>query len=96
MYLGESIKFTCQLKVSSGWDFIWEHNSTDLNKSSSTYEIDALDYSHSGEYQCTAKRGEDPFSTEKSTAKTLLISGKIIHLFCGMVFLRHVLVPFTK
>lgn len=96
MYPGESITFTCSLDDSSGWSFIWEHNSTAIDTFGSTYHIDSLDYSHSGNYQCKAKRGEDPFFTDKSAAISLLVSGKILHLFCGVVFLLHELVPFYR
>lgn len=86
MYPGESINFTCSLGNSPGWEFIWEHNSTEIAASGRTHTIKALDYSDSGNYMCIAKRGEDPFYTDKSAAKSLLVSGKIIHLFCGTVF----------
>lgn len=42
------------------------------------YRINALDSSHSGEYQCTAKRGVGPYSTHKSPGKSLEVSGRII------------------
>lgn len=96
MYPGESINFTCSLAVGSGWDFIWYHNSTEISTSGKIYRRDALDYSHSGNYQCTAKRGKAAYSTHKSTAKSLEVSGKIIHLLNGIVFLLHVLVLFSK
>lgn len=86
MYLGESIKFTCLLGDSAEWDFIWEHNSTEIEKSGSTFTIDALDYSHNGNYQCIAKRGKHPFYTNKSQERNLEVTGKMIYLFYDMAF----------
>ncbi|XP_068996392.1 hemicentin-1 [Embiotoca jacksoni] len=76
MFPRESITFRCTVDVSSGWEYLWYHNSQGILPSKSNkYAIPFLDHSHSGQYFCKAKRGKDSsFSTEASETTSLQVS----------------------
>ncbi|XP_069543563.1 hemicentin-2 [Brachyistius frenatus] len=76
MFPRESITFRCTVDVSSGWEYLWYHNSQGILPSKrDTYAISFLDHSHSGQYFCKAKRGKDSsFSTEASETTSLQVS----------------------
>ncbi|KAM4562324.1 basement membrane-specific heparan sulfate proteoglycan core protein [Odontesthes bonariensis] len=75
MYPGESVLLTCTVSVSSGWDYVWYHNGTEIQASDNdTYSIASIVHSNSGEYRCKAKRGEGPFYTEDSDTYSLQVS----------------------
>uniref|UniRef100_A0A3B4ZD63 Titin-like n=1 Tax=Stegastes partitus TaxID=144197 RepID=A0A3B4ZD63_9TELE len=75
MFPGESITFTCTVDVSTGWEYLWYHNGQEIPAADGkTYPITSLDHSKSGQYQCKAKRGKDPFYTEASETTTLRVA----------------------
>nr|XP_046252037.1 titin isoform X2 [Scatophagus argus] len=75
MFPGESITFTCKVEESSGWEYLWYHNDTEIKASLlSTYKIVSIDKTNSGYYYCKAKRGQAPFYTDKSETTILQVS----------------------
>ncbi|XP_071332393.1 cell adhesion molecule CEACAM5 isoform X2 [Trachinotus anak] len=67
MFPGESVTFKCVVNKSSGWEYLWYHNGSEIQGSNTdTYIINSIDHSKSGQYHCKAKRGKDPFYTEES------------------------------
>lgn len=56
MYVGEEVKFTCEV-VSSGWTYVWYKNGTKLNNTTKTISI-RLKLSDEGMYSCHVTRGE--------------------------------------
>ncbi|XP_061592055.1 obscurin [Cololabis saira] len=73
MYPGESITFTCMVDVSSGWEYVWYQKKKEIS-GSNTFTIPSLGPSHSGDYHCKAKRGQNPFYTEDSDVASLQVS----------------------
>ena len=75
IYIGEPVSFSCMVDKSSGWEYMWYRDGIEFN-TSSTYTITSPKPYDSGQYWCRAKRGRDPFYTEKSETKVLQLSGK--------------------
>lgn len=79
IFLGESVTLTCKVYSSSGWDFLWYHNSeTEISAPNGVYTINVINHSPSGAYHCRAMRGKGPYYTEKSETITLQVSGKSV------------------
>lgn len=64
MYVGETVNFTCNVGVSSGWKYQWLKDRTNLPETSKTISI-YLGPSNGGNYSCLATRSETT-STEIS------------------------------
>lgn len=64
MYVGETVNFTCNVNVSSGWEFKWYKDGNYLSETSETISI-YLDSYNGGKYSCQATRSETT-STEFS------------------------------
>ncbi|XP_029361564.1 titin [Echeneis naucrates] len=59
MYVGETVNFTCNVGVSSGWNYKWYKGEDDLPKPANSKTINLhLSLSDKGNYSCSAKRGE--------------------------------------
>ncbi|XP_041860410.1 obscurin [Melanotaenia boesemani] len=75
MYPGESINFNCMCSESTGWEYVWYHKGKDIPApNNGAYTIASVGHSNSGDYQCKAKRGPDPFNTAASETITLQVS----------------------
>lgn len=57
MYTGETVSFTCNVKVATGWKYAWYKDDQDLPDTDQTIRIN-LDSSNMGSYSCMASRGE--------------------------------------
>lgn len=64
MFVGETVNFTCNVNVSSGWRFNWHKDGMYLPETSKTISIH-LGSSDEGNYSCKATRSETT-STEIS------------------------------
>ncbi|XP_044207545.1 obscurin [Thunnus albacares] len=56
MYVGENVKFTCKVNVSTGWEYQWYKDGKKLTDTSETIDI-RLGPSDGGKYLCKASRG---------------------------------------
>ncbi|XP_044065660.1 basement membrane-specific heparan sulfate proteoglycan core protein isoform X2 [Siniperca chuatsi] len=65
MYVGETVKFTCKVDVSSGWEYDWYKDGHYLLATSKTHHEIHLGPSDGGNYWCKATRGETT-STDES------------------------------
>ncbi len=88
--LWESLSFNCKVELSSGWEYFWYKDKMPLNISSSSFNIDHADLSHSGIYECMARRTNTMYTTEHSDGRTLRITGepKNITLCCDVCYLE--------
>lgn len=78
MFPGESVTFQCVMDISTGWDYQWYHNDKQIQGSlENTFRIISLTMSDSGQYDCKAKRGHNPFYTQRSETSMLEVSGKL-------------------
>lgn len=57
MYVGELVNFTCNVDVSSGWDYEWLKDGTFLHVTGNTISI-PLGPLDGGKYSCRATRIE--------------------------------------
>ncbi|XP_029291378.1 hemicentin-1 [Cottoperca gobio] len=57
MYVGETVNFTCNVDVSSGWEYQWYKNGVQFSDANKTISI-RLSLSDQGKYWCMAYRGE--------------------------------------
>uniref|UniRef100_UPI003AAC607B cell adhesion molecule CEACAM5-like n=1 Tax=Centroberyx gerrardi TaxID=166262 RepID=UPI003AAC607B len=74
MYIKESLSFRCEVNVSSGWEYLWFHDSKQLPMSGNYHDINSAVKPNSGSYQCQAKRGQNKaFQTDLSQPLNLHI-----------------------
>ncbi|XP_023188510.1 titin-like isoform X1 [Xiphophorus maculatus] len=80
MYPGESINFTCDVAMYSGWEYEWYHKGVKIPSfSSKTITIGPVTHGDRGDYRCLAKRGQlrtdqsDPVSLEVSDPPTPIL-----------------------
>lgn len=79
MYVGESVTFRCDVDVSSGWEYLWFKDGTQLitsDPSKSSYTISSPAPSDGGTYTCKGKRGQHEFLANDSGTVSLNIIGK--------------------
>ncbi|XP_067383054.1 basement membrane-specific heparan sulfate proteoglycan core protein-like isoform X1 [Channa argus] len=77
MFRGESVTFKCDIKVFSGWEYLWYKDDKPLNVSLNMYKINPVQTSNAGSYKCRGKRGSDqPFFTDFSEIKDLDIKAE--------------------
>ncbi|XP_014886588.1 titin isoform X1 [Poecilia latipinna] len=61
-YPGESISFTCNVDVTSAWEYQWYKDGAQITDANvNTYKIDSLKPSDKGQYYCKVQRGKGPF-----------------------------------
>ncbi|XP_028980091.2 sialoadhesin isoform X2 [Esox lucius] len=73
MYTGEKVSFSCSVKQSSGWQYVWSKDSqktqlTNNDSNQTSYTISSAGLQDSGTYWCRATRGKTPFYTQFSQA----------------------------
>ncbi|KAI3357704.1 hypothetical protein L3Q82_016109, partial [Scortum barcoo] len=73
VYVGESVSFKCNVELSSGWEYLWFKNKALLNISGSNFTIRDANLSHSGIYECVARREKTKYTTEHSDESNLHI-----------------------
>lgn len=84
MFRGESLTYTCAIDGSSGWNFLWYRNGTEIKSTGNTYTINSIKDEDRGEYHCQARRGKYNFSSEASEVTYLEVLGtlnKLYHLW---------------
>lgn len=74
MYARETTKFTCNVDVSSGWEYQWYKDGYDLNETNKTINI-PIGPSAGGKYSCQATRGKTT-STEISEEIQQVVVGR--------------------
>ncbi|XP_041656198.1 hemicentin-1 isoform X2 [Cheilinus undulatus] len=57
MFSGEPVSLTCHMNVSSGWDYTWYKDGTQLVESGGKYGFSSVSTENDGLYGCKAKRG---------------------------------------
>lgn len=57
MYTGETVKFTCNVDIASGWSYQWYKDGKELSETSETISI-SLQPSDKSKYSCVAIRGQ--------------------------------------
>ncbi|XP_061552397.1 titin-like [Phycodurus eques] len=68
MHTGDSVSYSCHVNASSGWEYVWYKDDTQLSVSGNNYTINSVRKTNSGSYKCQAIRGETTgiFKTEQS------------------------------
>lgn len=56
MYVGETLNFTCNVGVATGWQYQWRKDGMALNETDETFSME-LHPSAAGRYSCLASRG---------------------------------------
>lgn len=74
MYVGETVRFTCNVAVASDWEYMWYKDGLDLSKTGETIRIE-LDPTSGGKYSCRATRSEITL-TDFSEEKPLEVLGR--------------------
>nr|XP_020471862.1 titin-like isoform X5 [Monopterus albus] len=68
MFTRESVSFNCFIDLSSGWEYLWYKDSTQINAASvNMYQISTVGTSDTGLYKCQAKRGSNQFFKTESS-----------------------------
>ncbi|CAL8250131.1 unnamed protein product [Arctogadus glacialis] len=74
MYAKESIKFSCKVSTSSGWEFHWFKDSARLPNQGENYTIPSASSVNAGAHRCRATRGQEPpFTTEDSNTISISV-----------------------
>ncbi|XP_056443473.1 hemicentin-1-like isoform X2 [Gadus chalcogrammus] len=74
MYAKESIKFSCKVSTSSGWEFHWFKDSAKLPNQGENYTIPSASSVNAGAHRCRATRGQEPpFTTEDSNTISISV-----------------------
>ncbi|CAL8275393.1 unnamed protein product [Boreogadus saida] len=74
MYAKESLKFSCKVSTSSGWEFHWFKDSAKLPNQGENYTIPSASSVNAGAHRCRATRGaEPPFTTEDSNTISISV-----------------------
>nr|XP_033485460.1 titin isoform X2 [Epinephelus lanceolatus] len=72
MHSGDSVSFSCHTNVSSGWEYLWYKDGTQITESGNNYTITPVATSNTGSYQCLVRRiGSSVFLSDKSQAARL-------------------------
>ncbi|XP_068608306.1 carcinoembryonic antigen-related cell adhesion molecule 5-like [Brachionichthys hirsutus] len=74
VYVGESVTMNCKVQLSSGWEYVWRKDGTQLLTNSSKISIDAAYSTDSGTYECMARRNKNIYNTTTSDGRILYIS----------------------
>ncbi|XP_059190177.1 titin [Centropristis striata] len=76
MFPGESVSFSCHINVSTGWEYLWYKDGSQLTASGNKYPISSVGTTDKGSYTCRATRGSGPsFLTDFSQARRLEVEG---------------------
>ena len=75
IYIGEPVSFSCMVDKSSGWEYMWYRDGTEIH-TTSNHTITSPKSTDRGQYWCRAKRGKGLLYTDKSEIKVLRLSGK--------------------
>ncbi|XP_075878642.1 hemicentin-2 isoform X3 [Nelusetta ayraudi] len=73
VYTGETVSLTCNVQLSTGWQYVWFKDGQPLQVKHSSHIITAADGSHSGVYKCMAIRNQTAYTTEYSHERVLKI-----------------------
>lgn len=76
VYTGETVSFTCEVTISSGWKYLWYKDGQLLPISKTRLEIHNASFMNNGIYTCVAIRDKTKFTTEHSDGRRLNISGE--------------------
>lgn len=77
MHTGDSVSFTCHINISSGWEYLWYKDGTELAVFGISHNISSVVTTNTGSYTCKAKRGEkNVFHTDQTQAISLNVQGK--------------------
>ncbi|KAM3617505.1 uncharacterized protein V6R79_007280 [Siganus canaliculatus] len=74
MYIGESVNFTCNVSVSTGWEYRWYKDGVRVHHSGNSINFNNLNTSNSGSYECMAKRHVTSYETHHSEKRILKVS----------------------
>ncbi|XP_061669289.1 B-cell receptor CD22-like [Syngnathoides biaculeatus] len=75
LHTGDPVSYSCRVNVSSGWEYVWYKDDTQLGVSGMNYTIDSLRKTNAGSYKCQAIRVKaiDIFKTEQSRTLKLQV-----------------------
>ncbi|XP_056240199.1 titin isoform X1 [Seriola aureovittata] len=59
MFPEESVSFSCHINVSTGWEYLWYKDATEIGVSEKMYSINSVKTLNGGSYRCKAKRGRN-------------------------------------
>lgn len=77
MFPGESVSFSCDINVSSGWEYLWYKDGTSLAETGNMMKIDHVNTADQGSYKCQVKRGKNQkFITDTSQEIQLTVESK--------------------
>lgn len=76
--LGIPVSLSCSANSEPSASFSWRFNGTDTTETTHTFTIDETNFTHSGEYECTALNSVTKRSASQRHA--LLVKGKKIKL----------------
>ncbi|XP_077430957.1 cell adhesion molecule CEACAM5 isoform X3 [Vanacampus margaritifer] len=73
MHTRDSVSYSCHINQSSGWEYVWYKDGTQLTASGKNYTIRSVAKTNAGSYKCQASRGRMTgiFNTEQSQALRL-------------------------
>lgn len=83
MFPGESVSFSCDINVSSGWEYLWYKDGEPLSEIGNRITISPVKTTNQGSYKCQAERGKNQkFITDASQEIQLTVESKFA-LICG-------------
>ncbi|XP_027144315.1 hemicentin-1 [Larimichthys crocea] len=71
MYTGETVKFTCNVDIASGWSYQWYKDGKELSETSETISI-SLQPSDKSKYSCMAIRGQTTTDYSEEISQNVL------------------------
>lgn len=75
VYIGEPVYFECQVKLSSGWEYIWYKDGKQITVNS-PFSIPSAASFDNGTYKCMARRTKTMYETNFSEERVLSIFGE--------------------
>lgn len=77
MFPGETVSFSCDINVSSGWEYLWYKDGTALDETGNRLTISPVNTPNQGSYKCQVKRGKNQkFIIDNSQEIQLTVESK--------------------
>lgn len=74
LHSGDSVSFSCNVDISSGWEFLWYKNGAQINKGNQ-HNISSAQVKDEGSYACRAER--ESFLLGKSEDMKIEVKGAL-------------------
>lgn len=75
IYTEDSVSLSCQINISSGWEFLWFKDDHQFAESTSNHTVKSAVTGNSGAYGCKVKRGSSTVFESESLLTNFTVKG---------------------